>query len=149
MMRSDGATTDVLSSLPMIACCIVAVMVLIAAITSVVARQSASNESDHLSEDCRRLISEVMNAVTSEASDGRRYLAHDWQARVPGLAPDLSLDPGVSACIEVRVLGLLPWECTFAGNISECSEVRTLIEPVLIVDGQNCVPGELTAKVGA
>ena len=148
MTRSDDASTDVLSSLPIIACCVVSVMILLVSFSHAMSRGSSGSGSDALAEECRRIISLAFGELTSESQDGRRYLANDWADRLTDIEffPETPL--GESASIELRLFDHAASEFPLAGNVSSCPEVRTISEPVILVDRGRAFPGEMIVKVG-
>lgn len=148
-MRSeaDGAT-DVLSSLPIIACCIFAVMVLVAAIgQTAVSRYDGDGEAA-MEESCRGLLAEAAKTLTERSEDGRRYLDKDWRERAAGMSPPESSPEGVSTAITVRLLGEEPSEFPLSGNISVCREIFSASAPILLVSEGTCIPGEIIARAG-
>jgi len=144
-MRNDAAgTTDVLSSLPIIACCIFAVMMLVAAIG-----QSAGRDGrEGLEGPCGELLDEALRNLTAQSEDGRRYLYMDWEERAGALRPAECSDALLTSSIEVRLLGVNSSELILHGNLSSCREVFSEGAPVLLVSGRCTIPGEIVARVG-
>jgi hypothetical protein len=148
MIRSENAATDVLSSLPIIACCIVSVMILMGTFSHAMAGGSGDSEGKVLLEECERILSVALGHLTSESQDGRRYIAHDWEGRLEGIDFGLEIGRSTSASIEVRLFDQAPYELALAGNISMCQEVRSASEPVILIDNGRLNPGEMIVKVG-
>jgi hypothetical protein len=148
MIRSENAATDVLSSLPIIACCVVSVMMLMGAFSHAMAGGSGDSGSKALLEECRRILSAALGHLATESQDGRRYIAHDWEDRLKGVDFDLEARLDASASIEVRLFDKAPYELVLAGNISMCQEVRSASEPMILIDHGRLNPGEIIVKVG-
>jgi len=148
MIRLENAATDVLSSLPIIACCIVSVMILMGTFSHAMAGGSGDSEGKALIEECQRILSTALGHLTSESQDGRRYIAHDWEDRLKSIDLDPETERDASASIEVRLINQAPYELALAGNISMCQEVRSASEPVILIDHGRLIPGEIIVKVG-
>lgn len=149
MKRSENAASDVLSSLPVIACCIVSVMILVGVFANTMAVGSSDSKGGALDEECQRVLSLVLRALTSESEDGRRYIAHDWEIKLRSMEFDSDGRLDSSASIEVRLFRLATFELAVAGDISSCQEVRSASEPMILIDHGRLVPGEIIAKVGS
>ena len=149
MIRSENAATDVLSSLPVIACCIVSVMILVGVFAYTTAGGPGRSESGALDDECQGILSTALKYLTSESDDGRRYIAHDWEVRLRSMEFDSDDRLDVSASIEVRLFRLATFEMAVAGDISACREVRSASEPVILVDHGRLVLGEIIVKVGS
>jgi hypothetical protein len=149
MTRSDSAATDILSSLPIIACCIVSVMILVGVLAHTTSGGSIVSKGGALDEECHRILSTTLKVLTSESEDGRRFIAHDWEVRLRSMEFHPEDGPDVSLSIEVRLFRLAPFEIAVAGSISSCQEVRSAAEPVILVDQGRLVPGEIIVKVGS
>lgn len=149
MIRSRAATTDVMSSLPLIGCCVVAVMVLLAAIGQDAARTAHNDESISLDEGCSMLLSKVLGLLTSVADDGVRYLTPDWKARMISLQSEATSGPEMPSSIIVRVFNSGESKFSISGNISLCRDVKSSSEPVLLVTSGDRIPGEIIVMVGA
>jgi len=145
MKNDEHGTTDVLSSLPIIACCIFAVMILVAAIG-----QSAGGrgKDEGLSDSCNALLEQALKNMTVRSEDGRHYLDKDWRERAAILAPVGSEEGTVSSAIEVRLLGENTSMTGLSGNIGGCRESFSASAPVLLITGNICIPGEIIARVG-
>jgi len=148
MIRSENAATDVLSSLPIIACCIVSVMILMGVFSHTMAGGSGDSGGKALIEECQRILSTALGHLTSESQDGRRYIAHDWVDRLEGIDLDMETGRDASASIEVRLFDRAPYELALTGDISICQEVRSASEPVILIDHGRLIPGEIIVKVG-
>jgi hypothetical protein len=148
MMESEDAATDVLSSLPIIACCIVSVMILMGTFAHAMSGGSGNSEGKALLEECQRILSMASGHLTSESQDGRRYIAHDWEDRLKGIDFNLETWQDAAASIEVRLFNQAPYELPLTGSISMCQEVRSASEPVILIDRGRLNPGEIIVKVG-
>jgi len=148
MIRSENAATDVLSSLPIIACCIVSVMILMGVFAHAMAGGSGDSEGKALIEECQRILSTALGHLTSESQDGRRYIAHDWEGRLKSIDFGLETRRDASVSIEVRLFDHAPYESALTGNVSMCQEVRSASEPVILIDHGRLNPGEIIVKVG-
>jgi hypothetical protein len=148
MMRSESAATDILSSLPVIACCIVSVMILVGTFSHATARGSSDSEGKALIEECKRILTTALGHLTSLSQDGRRYIANDWEGRLKDVDFGTETTRDASIAIQVRLFGLTPYELELAGNISMCKEVRSASEPVILIDQGRLIPGEIIAEVG-
>ena len=148
MKNDTQGATDVLSSLPIIACCIFAVMVLVAAIGQAAGGRFGRTEDGGMDESCEALLEEALRNMTVRSEDGRRYLDGDWAKRAPLVSAPNIQDTPLSSAIEVRLLGAPSCEYTLSGNMSICSEVFSASTPVLLITGGICVPGEIVARVG-
>lgn len=144
---AEGAT-DVLSSLPIIACCIIAVMVLVAAIGQTSGNGYEGGGGAALDDSCAALLDETLNLLTERSEDGRRYLDADWRGRAVDVPLPESPIEGASYAVTVRLLGERDTECSLSGNISACSEVFSESAPVMLVSGGVCIPGDIIARVG-
>ncbi|HUW42804.1 MAG TPA: hypothetical protein VMW02_01060 [Thermoplasmata archaeon] len=147
MIRSENAATDVLSSLPVIACCIVSVMMLMGAFSHALAGGYRDSESKALVEECQRILSTTLLHLTS-ARDGRRYIAHDWEDRLKGIDFNPEAGRDASASIEVRLFDHAPYELALTGNTSMCQEVRSASEPVILINHGRLNPGEIIVRAG-
>ena len=148
-MKEDAhGTTDVLSSLPIIACCISAVMVLVAAIGQAAGGRFGRIGDDGMDESCEALLEQALRNMTIRSDDGRRYLDGDWSKRAPLVSALNFQDTSMSSAIEVRLLGAPSCEFLLSGNTSICLEVYSASAPVLLITGGICVPGEVVARVG-
>ena len=143
---AEGAT-DALSSLPIIACCVFAVMVLVAAIGQTEPDGFASR-GGFMEDSCGDLLGEALDLLTERSEDGRRYLDGDWMEHAADTPlPESSVD-GASYAVAVRLLGEEAAEFPLNGNISGCSEVFSESAPVMLVSGGVHIPGEVIARVG-
>jgi len=148
-MKEDArGTTDVLSSLPIIACCIFAVMVLVAAIGQAAGGRFGRTGDGGMEESCEALLEEALRNMTVRSEDGRRYLDGDWGKRAPLVPAPNFQDTSMSSAIEVRLLGAPSCEFLLSGNMSSCLEVYSASAPVLLITGGICVPGEIVVRVG-
>jgi hypothetical protein len=148
MKMRESAATDILSSLPIIACCIISVMILVGSFGHAMSRGFIDRDSGALDESCNRLLSAAMGLLTSGADDGLRYLAQDWCDRLKDNDVGIAVGPGASASIVVRVLGQAQSEFSLVGDTSLCDELRSASAPVLLVSGGKVSPGEVMALVG-
>jgi hypothetical protein len=145
MKKDDRGATDVLSSLPIIACCIFAVMVLVAAIGQSAKGHDGQSE---IGKSCNALLEEALSNMTVRSEDGRLYLDLDWSDRAGDLPAARYQDSPLSSAIEVRLLGANSSVFALSGNLSSCNEVFSASAPVLFVSGGHCIPGEIVARVG-
>jgi hypothetical protein len=148
MIRSENAATDVLSSLLVIACCIVSVMILMGTFAHAMAGGSGDSEGKVLIEECQHILSTALGHLTSESQDGMRYIAHDWESRLKSIDFDTEAGRGASASIEIRLFDHAPYELVLTGNISMCKEVRSASKPIILIDDGRLNPGEIIVKVG-
>ena len=148
MIRSENAATDVLSSLSVIACCIVSVMMLLGVFAHSMTGESSGSEGNVLLGECQNILSTALGHLTSESQDGRRYISHDWENRLKVIDFDLKIGLDTSASVEVRLFNKLPFELALVGNISSCGEVRSASEPVILIADGRLNPGEIIVKVG-
>ena len=147
MISDRSGSTDVLSSLPLTACCIFAVMILLAAIGQSAGRSSARGGED-AEEACRELLDEAISLLTEDHIGGKRYLYDDWASRAQRLLPLVGEHEGLSFSICVRLFGEDVQELPLSGNSGGCREVFTESAPLLSMKAGRCLPGEIIAKVG-
>lgn len=147
MRPDERGSTDVLSSLPLIACCTVAVMVLLAAIGHSAGGGSAEG-GEALGDICEAFLEGALDLLTDSSPEGKRYLYSDWQSRAAGLSAFMKDQEALSFTITVIMLGAEPQERELQGNTAVCTEVTADSAPILSMRSGWCTPGEIVAKVG-
>lgn len=145
-MKGESGSTDTLSTLPLVACCAVAVVVLIAAMKH--AAGGVSPEIEELTSFCSELLENAERNLTRMSEDGRIYLNPGWTELAAEIEMPENVPGDISSLVIVRILGRAEFSLPIYGDVSSCSEVVSSAEPFIFVEGGVRLPGELIAEAG-
>ena len=142
-----AGSTDTISTLPMIACCMIAAMTLVAALgTSITGDED--NASDQLSRICRESLDEVIGKIAMPSLDHLLYLLPDWQNRTSQLNFSSLIENGVSISIIVKIVRAKDCVLYISGDMESCEMRRFQSEPGLLAVGEKRIPAEIGVMVG-
>ena len=141
----DSGTTDTISSLPIIACGVVSVMVLLEAM-AIVSPSQVSEES--LISHARYILDNALTRLTEQSEGGRRFLFNDFELRIKVLMFSLKIEDGISSSLEVRLLNELASTFKISGDVKLTNQRVTIGAPVLYMKGGAPYPAEIIVVVG-
>lgn len=149
MSNSIGSfgSTDTISALPMIACCIVASMTVVFVFETSISDEN-QEQSNILPDICQELLACAIEKMTQSSFENFLYLLPDWQNNAAQINSSVLIEKGISASIIVNILGLNHSEFVISGDFSLCRVKYHLSEPVLFAVEEYRIPAEIGVTVG-
>lgn len=145
--NSKYAVTDTISSMALVACCILSSMVLISSLS-----YSFGEKNDSairiLNDSGNALFKELLGHLTEIGCDGIRYLRNNWASIVATFECSGHDNLTISCTITIRILHQQDFSRVVAGNLHGCALTKQFSAPALFMTGHSCLPAEILMVVG-
>jgi len=148
MTPRDGiGTTDTISSLALVACCVISAMVLISSISYAFGKERDS-KLRLLTESGSALFKRLLDSLTEIGCDGIRYLRCNWEDALSKFTESEGDDPNISCTITVRIFQRPDFVLTIGSESRHSSMTKDFAAPALLITGHSCLPTEIRMVVG-
>ena len=144
---SITGTTDTISSIALVGCCILSSMVLISSLSYSFGERGAL-QLRILTENGEALFHEFIKSVSDIGLDGVRYLRNDWPNVMDEFAIDENCSCTISCTMSIRIFHQPEYVVTINGDPMRCPLMKRFAAPALLLTGHSCLPVELSMVVG-
>lgn len=149
MMRiaSNYAGTDTISSIALVACCILSSLILISSLSYSFGERTAL-QLQTIREEGTFLFQEFVGLLTEIGKEGIRYLRNDWIRIADAFGPGDNFSLRVSCYATIRILNQPEYVILISCNSMRCSLTERFAVPALFLTGHSSLPAEISMVVG-